>query len=92
MNRRQLASERIVEIIEEEWIRTRPPDGVGTTESKVVYDRLVAEGVDVPRGAMAQILEALWNEGFIEGMPTHEGRQIIEPKWHADLMHRSAGR
>ena len=100
MNRRQLSSERIVEIIEDEWARTRPPGGVGTTESEIVYDRLTAEGVDVPRRAMAGILESLWYEGFIErtphrgrsGIPTHRAaRPIIEPKWHADLMRKLEG-
>jgi len=100
MNRRQLSSERIIGMIEEEWARTRPPGGVGTTESKIIYDKLVAEGVDVPRRAVAQVLEALWNEGFIEGalyrdkndVPTHRAsRPIIEPRWHADLMRKSKG-
>src|SRR5215212_5230275 len=100
MNRRQLSSERIIKTIEEEWARTRPPGGVGTTESEIVYDKLVVEGVDVPRRAMVQVLEALWNGGFIEGalyrnksdMPTHRAsRPIIEPKWHADLMRKSKG-
>ena len=67
MNRRQLSSETVIEIIEEVWARTRSPGGVGNTESKVVYDKLVAAGVDVPRRAMAQVLEALWNEGFNRG-------------------------
>ncbi len=100
VNRRQLSSETVIEIIEEEWTRTRSPGGVGNTESKVVYDKLVAVGVDVPRRAMAQVLEALWNEGFIEGVlyrnesdiPTHRAsRPIIEPKWHAELMRKSKG-
>ena len=93
MNRRQrrrLSSERIIEIIEEEWARTRSLDDVGTTESKIVYARLVAEGVDVPKRAMAQILEALWNEGFIEETPYQDksGITITEPKWRADLMRK----
>ncbi len=99
MNRRQLGSERIVEIIEEEWARTRPPGGVGTTDSEAVYDRLAAEGVDVPRRVVARVLEALWNEGFVEGMPyrdrsgkaTREARPITEPKWHADLTRKLEG-
>lgn len=100
MNRRQLSSETVIEIIEEEWARTRSPSGVGNTESKIVYDKLVAGGVDVPRRAMAQVLEALWNESFIEGalyqyksdIPTHKAsRPIIEPKWHADLMRKLKG-
>jgi hypothetical protein len=42
--------------IEVEWDRTRPPGGIGATDSRVVYDRLIAEGVDVPPGAMDEIL------------------------------------
>lgn len=100
MNRRRLSSERIIQIIEEEWARTRPPGGIGTTESKIVYDKLVAEGVDVPRRAMAQVLEALWNGGFIEGVlprnksdtpPHRASRPLIEPEWHADLARKSKG-
>ncbi len=91
MKRRRLSSERIIEIIEEEWARTRSLDDVGTTESKIVYDRLVSEGVDVPKRAMAQVLEALWNEGFLEGTPYQDrsSMTIIEPKWRADLMRKS---
>jgi hypothetical protein len=100
MNRRQLSSERIIKIIEEEWAKTRLSGSVGTTKSKIVYDKLVAEGVDVPKRAMAQVLEALWNEGFIEGelyrnnsdVPTHRtSRPIIESKWHAELLRKSKG-
>ncbi len=100
MNRRRLGSERLVEIIEEEWAKTRPAGGgVGSTEGKIVYDRLVAEGVDVPGKAVSRILENLWYEGFIEGTPYRDrsgvpargDRPIIEPKWHADLMRKLEG-
>ncbi len=72
---------------------------MGSTEGKIVYDRLVAEGVDVPGKAVSRILENLWYEGFIEGtpyrdrsgVPAREDRPIIEPKWHADLMRKSKG-
>ncbi len=89
--RRRLSSERIIEIIEEEWARTRSLDDAGTTESKIVYDRLAAEGVDVPKRAMVQVLEALWNEGFLEGIPYQDrsSMKIIEPKWRADLIRKS---
>jgi hypothetical protein len=44
-----------------------PPGGVGTTDSATIYTRLLAEGVDVPPGAMARILEDLSAEGQITG-------------------------
>jgi hypothetical protein len=50
--------------------------------------RLLAEGMDVPPGAMARILEDLYAEGQItgpqpadrEGRQLHGGRAIIEPE------------
>jgi hypothetical protein len=36
--------EKIWRTIEHKWDRRRPPGGVGTTDSKTVYDRLVAKG------------------------------------------------
>jgi hypothetical protein len=53
----------IMALIEEGWDRNRPPGGVGTTDSVTIYTRLLAEGVDVPPGAMARILEDLSAEG-----------------------------
>src|SRR5215208_478900 len=58
--------------------------GFGST-----YTRLLAEGMDVPPGAMAQILEDLYAEGQItgpqvvdrEGRQLHGAREIIEPEW-----------
>jgi hypothetical protein len=44
---------KIMALIEEGWDRNRPPGGVGTTDSGTIYTRLLAEGVDVPPGAMA---------------------------------------
>jgi hypothetical protein len=69
--------------------RSRPPGGVGTTESKTVYDHLLAEGVDVPPEAMNEILEEMYDEGLIrgpryldrEGRRLHGARDIIEPEW-----------
>ena len=80
---------KILALIEEGWDRNRPPGGVGTTDSATIYTRLLAEGVDMPPGAMAQILEDLWAEGQItgaqaldtEGRQLHGGRVIIEPEW-----------
>jgi hypothetical protein len=80
---------KIMALIEEGWDRNRPPGGVGTTDSATIYTRLLAEGVDVPPGAMARILEDLSAEGQItgpqavdrEGRPLHGGRAIIEPEW-----------
>jgi hypothetical protein len=80
---------KIMALIEEGWDRNRPPGGVGTTDSATIYTRLLAEGVDVPPGAMAQILEDLSAEGQIRGPQAFdtEGRQlhgawaIIEPEW-----------
>jgi len=80
---------KIMALIEEGWDRNRPPGGVGTTDSATIYTRLLAEGVDVPPGAMARILEELWAEGQItgpqsvdrEGRQLHGARAIIEPEW-----------
>jgi hypothetical protein len=80
---------KIMALIEEGWDRNRPPGGVGTTDSATIYTRLLAEGVDVPPGAMAQILEDLSAEGQIttgpqavdrEGRQLHGARAIIEPE------------
>ena len=81
--------ERVMEAIRAEWDKTRPPGGVGTVNSKDVYERLIAEGVDVPRGAMESILEKLRDEGRISGAPYHDPAgipihgawSIIEPGW-----------
>ena len=81
--------ERIMEAIRAEWDKTRRPSGVGTVDSKNVYERLVAEGVDVPRGAMEKVLEKLREERRISGAPyhapmdvaVHGAWSIIEPGW-----------
>jgi hypothetical protein len=80
---------KIMALIEEGWDRNRPPGGVGTTDSATIYTRLLGEGVDVPPGAMARILEDLSAEGQItgaqgfdgEGRQLHGARAIIEPEW-----------
>jgi hypothetical protein len=80
---------KIMALIEEGWDRNRPPGGVGTTDSATIYTRLLAEGVDVPPGAMARILEDLYAECQIagpqavdrEGRQLHGARAIIEPEW-----------
>jgi hypothetical protein len=79
---------KIMALIEEGWDRNRPPGGVGTTDSATIYTGLLAEGVDVPPGAMARILEDLSAEGQItgpqvfdrEGGQLHGARAIIEPE------------
>jgi hypothetical protein len=84
-----LLKERVMEAIRAEWDKTRPPGGVGTVNSKDVYEHLIAEGVDVPRGAMESILEKLRDEGRISGTPYHDPTSIpihgawsiIEPGW-----------
>ncbi len=65
--------EKIIEVIKDEWDRTRPLGGVGRTDSQAVYSRLRAYRIDVSGWAMANILEDLWNEGWIKGTPNHEG-------------------
>jgi hypothetical protein len=80
---------KIMALIEEGWDRNRPPGGVGTTDSATIYTRLLGEGVDVPPGAMARILEELSAEGQITGAQAldtedkqlHGARAIIEPEW-----------
>ena len=79
--------ESIWRAIEDEWDKARPPGSIGTTDSKAVYDRLVAEGIDVPPGAMNEILEDLHDRDLIRGpgyhdledIPIHGARVIIEP-------------
>ncbi len=81
--------EKVMEAIRDEWDKTRIPGGVGTVDSKDVYERLIAEGVDVPQGAMKSILEKLRDEGRISGAPYHDPAgipihgawSIIEPGW-----------
>src|SRR5215217_4599005 len=80
---------KILALIEEGWDRNRTPGGVGTTDSATIYTRLLAEGVNVSPGAMAQMLEDLSAEGLITGAQAidredkqlHGGRAIIEPEW-----------
>jgi hypothetical protein len=80
---------KIMALIEEGWDRNRPPGGVGTTDSTTINTRLLAEGMDVPPGAMARILEELFAEGQItgaqafdrEGGQLHGAKAIIEPEW-----------
>jgi hypothetical protein len=80
---------RVWQTIEDEWNKSRRPGGAGTTDSSVVYERLVAEGVNAPPGVMDEILEALHAEGLIsgpkyfdrEGSRLHGARAIIEPEW-----------
>ena len=75
--------------IEDEWDSTRPEGGVGTTDSRTVYERLIAEGIDVPPGAMNEILADFHNRGLIrgpgyhdrEGIRIHGASTIIEPEW-----------
>ena len=84
-----LPKERVMEAIRAEWDKTRPSGGVGIADSKDVYERLIAEGVDVPQGAMGSILEKLHDEGRISGTPYHDPAgipihgawSIIEPGW-----------
>jgi hypothetical protein len=79
---------KIMALIEEGWDRNRPPGGIGTTDSATIYTRLLGEGVDVPPGAMAQILEDLSAEGQITGAQAFDtedkqlpgARAIIEPE------------
>jgi hypothetical protein len=89
---RQISMElktKIMALIEEGWDRNCPPGGVGTTDSATIYTRLLAEGMDVPPGAMARILEDLSAEGQITGAQAFDGedkqlhgaRAIIEPEW-----------
>ena len=81
--------EKVMEAIRDEWYKTRISGGVGTVDSKDVYERLIAEGVDVPQGAMKSILEKLRDEGRISGAPYHDPAgipihgawSIIEPGW-----------
>ncbi len=80
--------EKIIEIIEDEWNKTRQPGGGGVTDFETVHNRLVADEIEVPPGAMADILEALHREGRIWGTPTDNTeagqiqgpRPIIEPE------------
>ena len=75
-------------VIDDEWDRMRPPGGIGATDSRLVYDRLIAEGVDVPPGAMDEILQDLYDRGMITGprsfgreaIQVHGARDIIEPE------------
>jgi hypothetical protein len=90
MDRAEL--ERLVWVaIEDEWDSMRPEGGVGTTHSRNVYERLRTEGVEVPPGAMNDILADLHNKGLIrgagfhdrEGIREHGARAIIEPEWRS---------
>lgn len=79
--------ELVYRAIEDEWDNTRPPGGVGTTDSETVYNRLVSEGVEVPTGAMNEILQDFHARGLIrgpgyhdrQGIQVHGARAIIEP-------------
>ncbi len=79
--------DRVMEAIQLRWDETRPPGGVGTTDSKEIYEVLVSAGINVPRGAMADILQDLYNEGRISGrgyqdragIQVHGAWSIVEP-------------
>jgi hypothetical protein len=69
---RQLG-ERIRETICEEWERIRP----GVLHSKTIYERLRAEGEEIPPGAMAEYLSMLRDGGLIRAaLPS--GRSEIQ--------------
>lgn len=86
MNSTELRAE-VWRVIEDEWDNSRPEGGVGTTNSRDVYQRLTSEGIEVPPGAMNEILEDFHAEGRImgagyhdrEGIRQHGARHIIEP-------------
>jgi hypothetical protein len=89
MQRRAELRQLVWRAIEEEWDRTRPPNGgVGETLSKSIYDRLIAEWADVPPGAMDEILQNLHDRPLIigslfldrESIRMHGARVIIEPE------------
>ena len=64
--------ERIVEVLCEEWEKARP----GILQSETIYERLVAEGEEVPDGMINEILTALNNTGAIRAGGLH-GREEI---------------
>ncbi len=74
---------------EQVWDAIRIEWGIsgGTTDSKDVYARLIDAGVEVHRGAMVEVLEALEAQGRIElrgyldreGIPVHGSMIITEP-------------
>ena len=78
---------RILELIDEEWDRTRPFGGVGNVHSRDIYLRLMTEGWDVPDWKMQEILEELHAHWQIRGSRgldpearrIHGDRFILEP-------------
>jgi len=52
--------QRCIEIICEEWTK-----GIGVVKSREVYERLTAEGINPPQGAMDAFLISLEQQGLI---------------------------
>ena len=52
--------QRCIEIICEEWTK-----GIGVVESREVYERLRAEGINPPPGAMDALLTSMAQHGLI---------------------------
>lgn len=77
----------VMATIQDEWDKMGTDVAGRNTTSENVYNRLVAEDVEVPAGAMAEILEELHSEGRIRGksyhdrdaIPIHGAWVIMEP-------------
>jgi hypothetical protein len=81
--------EKIWRTIEHKWDRRRPPGGVGTTDSKTVYDRLVAKGGRRTTRRNGWDFAAPTRRGAYQraplygrrGIQLHGGWTIVEPEW-----------
>lgn len=72
----------VMAAIQAEWDKVGTDVAGRSTTSEQVYNRLVIEGVEVPEGAMTEILEELKYEGRISGEPYHDRDTIpIHGAW-----------
>ncbi len=71
MNEQRLG-DRIVDVLCEEWEKARP----GILQSETIYERLVAEGEEVPDGAIDEVLTALKNTGAIGAAGMHDTEAV----------------
>lgn len=65
--------EAVIEAIQAEWERRHTPHGPEVLDSRIVFELLADEGVEVLEEEKARILEGLRNEDRLYMTPIHGG-------------------